>query len=760
MTSGHDDTLLADDAPLTARLAAGTLFADRYEVEGLLGAGGMGAVYRVRDRRLDETVALKVLTLESGAAVERFHSEVKLARRVTHPNVARTHDLGEHAGVHYLTMEYVSGEPLDAVLARAGKLDPARVREIGTAIATGLQAAHDAGVIHRDLKPANVLVADDGRVVLTDFGIARLGASSHRTGILGTPAYMSPEQVAGRPIDTRSDIYALGLILFEMATGTLPFAGETPLAMALARLGQPVPDPRTRASVPEPLARLILRCLARLAEKRPPRARDVAAMLTDGTVPSPTTVGEVEPFAPIALGSRSLAVLPFTYRGPSEHTYLGEGLAEELIDVLARTRGLRVLSLSATRKHAEDRDPATVCSALSATALVDGTLQVAGPRVRLAARLLQPDGLQVWSEHFDGAFEDVFALQETMARRVAEALRVELDAVACPNVPKESVDLYLRARSDLRRASDDSEAAIVKLERALSLAPEFRAAIACHATASVRAWWAVERDEEGERARRAEASVARASREAGEVAETHLATAMWAVQRGEYRVAVQALAEALHRAPTMYDAHQYLGRLQIETGRVDEGRHRVELALELNPTSTICHLAMAGLALGRGDLAAFRRHDAALGELLPNPTLPILVARIRWSLFVGDRDRAVRNLEQLERLPILPAQMMSQFYAPLRDADAVESSLGILDQLPAWLDNPRFASFIHQASTELFTACGELDVALKMLRRAAEGITIDVPWVQSSNLLAPLRCAPEFPELEAMILRRAAEVWR
>ncbi len=254
-------------------LVVGERFADRYTVEAMIGRGGMGTVYRVRDTMVDEPVALKLLGTASEDVVERFRREVRLARRITSPHVARTHDLGTHAGVHYLTMELVEGVSLGRKLEQDGPLAPARAARLAASIARGLAAAHAASVVHRDLKPDNVLFeASTGRVVVTDFGIAR-ALESDRTkmtgGIAGTPAYMAPEQLVGGPIDGRADLYALGVVLFEMLTGELPFEGETPISIAVARLHHPPRDLNSLRAVPTELSRIVDALLTRERDQRP-----------------------------------------------------------------------------------------------------------------------------------------------------------------------------------------------------------------------------------------------------------------------------------------------------------------------------------------------------------------------------------------------------------------------------------------------------------------------------------------------------------
>ncbi|MCA9684210.1 MAG: protein kinase, partial [Myxococcales bacterium] len=455
------DTRADDTIAVRVPIAVGEVFAGRYEIEKILGRGGMGTVFRVRDCEVGEQVALKLLDSMAATTevVERFRREVRLARRVTHRNVARTYDLGEFQGWRFLTMEFVDGESLRTYVAR-GRPSPARALGFAKQIAEGLAAAHEAGVVHRDLKPANVMIERSGRVVLTDFGIARAVQGSDATmqtgGLLGTPAYMAPEQIAGERVDAPADLYALGLILFEMLTGRLPFSGETAMAIAMARLHQDLPDLRAETNLPPTAVAVLERCLARVAADRPSGAGEVAELITaaldecgrdEGTLgmPAPATIipggipGGVlggtrsAPATSVptpTTSGRTLAVLPFRFRGPESERYVAETLSDELIDVLSTMRGLRVSGSGATARFADasERDPRTIGRELGVDVIVDGTVQMAGKRVRISARLLEvSSGFQMWSERYDGALEDVFELQDTMGKRIAEALRLKLE---------------------------------------------------------------------------------------------------------------------------------------------------------------------------------------------------------------------------------------------------------------------------------------------------------------------------------------------
>ncbi len=772
MSSEDDKTISAAESTPSAahlgQLAPGQLFAERYEVEAPIGRGGMGAVYRVRDRKLDEVVALKLLTLDTERAVEGFLREVRLARRVTHPNVARTHDLGEHAGAHFLTMEYVRGTALDRLLADAGKLEPKRAASIGEQIAAGLDAAHAAGVIHRDLKPGNVLIAEGGRVLITDFGIARaarVDPNARETGVLtGTPHYMAPEQVIGAPIDARADIYALGIILFELITGRLPFEGESPMAVALMRVHQAPADPRTFGPVPDSMAELIGRCLAREPEGRPTSADEVRVALAHSThAPSTGDLRRSTPslFAPMSLGRRAVAVLPFIYRGDAEQDYLGEGLAEELIDLLSRTKGLRVLALGATRKFSDQRDPARIGMELGADVIVDGTVQLAGDRVRIAARLVDTDGSQRWSERFDGRFEDVFTLQESMGKRIAESLRLEIDAAAFRrSAPQEAIELYLRARRLLRTdMMTRAPEALSMFERCLELAPDFTPAFPAHAMAAVRTWWSSRTEDGQARAEHARQSVATASERAPDAAETHLARAMLASQNGVFREAAQALAKALEIAPTLAEAHHLLAELQVEAGRLKEGKGRAKLALELDPSLVGCHVALSRAAALEKDFATADLH-LDLVEERSGLTMATGALRLRYTLWRGGRDEARAVVQRLSMLALGPAQGFAFLTQVALGEIAPAEALLPLSEFARAATNPRFTSLARQFGVEVLAAAGAHTLALDVLTQAADAILIDLEWMRRCPLLEPLRGSEAFAASISKVEQRTADMWR
>jgi serine/threonine protein kinase len=295
-------------------LARGTLFAGRYEIIEELGKGGMGSVYKAFDQKLQEVVAIKIIKPEIGfnvSAIERFKNELKNARKIAHRNVCRLYDLGEAGLVHFLTMEYVEGEDLKKFIRRAGPIGAGRAVAIARQVAEGLAEAHRVGVIHRDLKPQNIMIDHDGRARIMDFGLSRFLETDGitRTGImLGTPEYMSPEQVELKEVDARSDLYAVGIILFEMVTGKVPFEGQTPLAVAIKHKSEAPPDARdTNPLVPEPLVRIIYRCLQKNPADRYPDAEALAAELASLETDLPALVREISRVEPRPLAKPDAA---------------------------------------------------------------------------------------------------------------------------------------------------------------------------------------------------------------------------------------------------------------------------------------------------------------------------------------------------------------------------------------------------------------------------------------------------------------------
>jgi serine/threonine-protein kinase len=772
----------ANGAP---ELAPGMHIAGRYRLVRPLGSGAMGEVWAVFDQEVGEHVALKLLTAEPEALAERFRREVRLARRVTHRSVARTFDLGTDDGRRYLTMELVEGRSLKERLEEVERLSVAEALPIAVQVAEGLAAAHDVEVYHRDLKPANVLLAPDGRVVLTDFGLARSTASEEvdvtlvGSSVLGTPAYMAPEQLTGGTIGPHTDLYAFGALLFEMLTGRHVFVRANAVATALARLHEEPDDPRSLAAMPDRLAELVLYCLRREPDQRPESARVLAgelralAQVTDQEDATATLMdsgertGSGKTFLPIPRHGRTLAVLPFRYRGKADQSYLAESIAEELIDVLTMTRGLRVAALGATAPY-RDRasDPREVGRALGVDAIVEGVLQVAGEQLRINARLIEVDtGLQLWASRFEGAMADVFELQESMARRIAEALRVELEVFhSRSGAPAEAVELYLHGRrrmaeADLSGASLD--AAIALLDRCLQLAPGFAPAIATRAEAWVRRWF-LPATPNLDVSEAAHSAVAEALERAPHLAQTHFAAARLAVSDGRFDAAARALATTLTIAPTYAEAHDYLGSLQCEAGRSVEGKRHIEHARELDPSLSNGVFALARVAAMDGDHETCHRYIEKLRARAETSPFALELLELRVACWHDDRE-TLRRLRPAAHFP--DGNPMGGLAETIRRIVlgelATEELEGALELAGAMRLGPRLQSFVHQMAAEALGARGDAGRAFEQIRSAnASGVLVDADWLERCPALASLRGHAGMSAIRDEVRRRVNAIWQ
>jgi serine/threonine-protein kinase len=488
----------------------------------------MGAVYEATDLILRSRVALKVLEgriTADPAAMERFRREVLLARRVSHPNVCRVYELYEAATaagtqVSFLTMEFLDGETLATRLSREGRFTSSAALPLVQQMCEGLAAAHAEGVVHRDFKSSNVMLVpragESGtgsiRVVITDFGVARAveenrgpEALTGGAGFLGTPEYMAPEQVTGGEISPATDVYALGVVLYQMVTGALPFTGDTPLAIAARRIDTAPPRPDLAAPGLDPRwSRAILRCLDRDPRRRFQHAPDVAAALASGPGRARwrLVLGAMATLAvavALVVGMRlgraptpaqpaprspqpSIAVLPFVDMSPGhDQEYFSDGVAQEILNALAQVPELRVVARSSSFAFkGRNEDLRTVGQKLQVANVLEGSVQKSGDRLRVTAQLVNAaDGYELWSQTFDRNLADIFAVQDEIARAVVGALRVRV-------LPKESrmsegqvtkpevYAAYLRGLKVLNSGSfAEFPKAIEEFRRATGLDPDY-----------------------------------------------------------------------------------------------------------------------------------------------------------------------------------------------------------------------------------------------------------------------------------------------
>jgi serine/threonine-protein kinase len=729
-----------------------SVIADRYEILGLLGVGGMGRVYRAHDRALDEQVALKLLKKELvGVAgmLDRFRQEVKLARRVTSPHVVRTFDLGEHAGEHFLTMEIVEGRSL-AQLLDDGQLSVDEILRISRAMAAGISAAHATGVTHRDLKPDNVLVGKDGRIAITDFGIARAAAAAPRDtveGFIGTPAYMAPEQVDNSsPIGPATDVYAFGAILFEMLAGRRPFVGNDVIAVAVARLREAPPDPRLFRRVPDALAELTLRCLSRDAALRftdgGELAKALAAISTDG----PSTLVNASPYRVPTKTSRSVAILPL--RATGELAEIADGLSEEIVDALSLTRELRVRPLVSLRNSARaDQDSRDIGKSLGVDVVVDGSIRKRGAAVvRIAARVIGvEDGFQLWANHFDTAPDDLLTASDQVVRAIANVLTVEL-AASRPKLDAKVQDVYLESKAKLRTGwmiggVDDL---IEPLETAHASAPDDVGVVGMLALVHARSAFYGGPG----KLPRARLLAERATKLAPSSGEAWLSLGVCALYENDMATCTHALIQAVSHAPGLAMAQALLGSVCLEAGHLPAAIAHLEGAHSLDPSgSQISDLPRAYIYDGR---EADAMHMLALQESKYR-----LVSIARFKMWKGETFDVGR---------IEPTQIPDTFtkYAELamrvhRTRQLQPGDREVMDAILA-VDNFRLRAIRAQFLAEFLAFVGDFDGTLQLIETAVAAGFQDHLWMQRCPLLDSVRERPRFAELAATVAERARRV--
>lgn len=750
----------------------------RYEILGLIGIGGMGSVYRVRDRELDEIVALKALRDElsnSPTMRTHFRHEVKLARRVTHRNVARIFDIGEHHGQRFLTMEYIDGEPLSTMLARRGALPVQDALDIANDLCAGLAAAHSADVIHRDLKPDNILIAIDGRVVITDFGIALDPALSNANGgdmaIAGTPTYMAPELIQqGASSAAHTDMYSFGCVLYEMVTGQPPWTGETQVEIITARLFSPPPDPRdVDAKIPDSLATIIVRCLATKPEQRYGDAAVVASELRQVPIPETETVSsqpDIEILDHIASKTeKRVVVVPFYNQGSSEDDYLAEGLTSELMDTLAMTPGLKVFSHSqVSQARAEHGDPHAIGRALGAQVVLTGNVLKKPHQIHIYARMINvADGFQLWAEGFEFDASNLLLVNDRAVRSMVEALALTSHSSAHRQaMDPRAVEMYLRGRSEYRLFwSDSVKRAREHFESALSLAPDDPTLLAASAMARARLLFF---HGGGKDAKRAAEMARKANKLAPNQAESHLALAMACFYVNDLAVAIREVDIAIALSPTLAEAHLLLGRILMECGPLKHAEKALEQATLLDP---LLHVGLRDLARAR----LLNGHSLgvvkdSMRDVPSNPDALILKALelTRIALWATDRATAEEGLALLDDdgLRDTPATRICETMLALLDEPTTEWSL------PAQLGSPKDGSvrrqlFFWQLDAEIAAFRGDRSALFDLLERAADAGFSDINWLTKCPLLLPYQQHPPFQAVCVRVRERADSVvasWR
>lgn len=670
----------------------------RYQLVEQIGAGGMGVVYRARDARLERDVALKVLpegSLRDEAARKRFRKEALALSQLNHPNVQTVHDFDTQEGIDFLITEYVPGVTLDERM-RGGPLPEKEILEYAAQMADGLAGAHERGVVHRDLKPGNLRITPDGRVKILDFGLAILAQAapdqvtaeslSRTMGGAGTVPYMAPEQLRNEPLDGRADLYALGVVLYEMAAGRHPFPQNSTPALITAVLHESPKPPRERnPGISPAIEQIILRLLEKKREHRYQTARDLVADLrrisagATAQAAGPPVVsrrwvlwtslaagvlaaaaGVAWRFWPVrhevvqAPGKPRVAVLPFRpLSGEAADRELGLGLTDAIVTGLGGSADLIVRPTRAVLSYQDKMtDPIEAGKALQVSAILDGTLQRAGARLRVNVQLWSvPEGISLWSQKYDVESTDIFGVQDKIGTSVAQALRVQLSDVARARlgaVASKNPEVYallLRARSlALRLGRESSQAAMGLYEEALQKEPDNAQAHAWLAQAC-RMYSFLHDPNNPTWLEKAERHSRRALELDPNLAEAYVAQAavLWTPQRQfRHDEALALYRKGLALNPNLATDRAFMGIILSHTGFFERAIEEHRRALETDPQNLRALSALAEDYVMSGQYQ--RGEETARASLTLDPDYPFARTALLDALTAGG------NLDEAEVL--------------------------------------------------------------------------------------------------------------
>jgi serine/threonine protein kinase/Tfp pilus assembly protein PilF len=728
-----------------------------YSVLEKLGGGGMGVVYKAKDTRLGRNVALKFLPddiSQQPQMIERFRREARAASSLNHPNICTIYDAGEFDGRPFIAMELLEGQTLRNRISGT-PINVSELLDIGIQIVDGLHAAHTKGIVHRDIKPANVFLVDKGPAKILDFGLAKMGRqeqqiaalaeTSFRTQVdqsalltspgssIGTVAYMSPEQARGEELDARSDLFSLGVVLYEMGTGLIPFAGATAALIFDGILrSEATPATKINPKLPVAMENIFAKALEKDTDLRYQTAAELRADLKrlkrdldSNKRPSADKPEAPKPApAPAPAAGKSVAVLYFENQsGSKEDEYLRDGITEDVITELSKIQGLNTFSRPTVLAFRDKpMTAAQVGQLLGAMFVLTGTVRRAGARLRISAQLIDTrTDFTLWSERFDREMKDVFEVQDEMARKIAEALRVklspqELEALADkPTENTQAYDLYLRGKRYARRQTrQDVEFALQMFENAVVLDPSFALAYAACANACAMYYSIFTRDQIWiERAREASG---RAVALRWDLPEVQVSQAWVLYAAGLYDEAVRMVKKAIERKRDCEGAYYLLFRGLFAAGRCQEVVDLSESAIEASGEDYNVYVPILN------SLGSLERDDFSLN----------MTRR-----FCSALENHLKQVPEDARARVL----LGANYAKLsREQDALREL-----QMAVTLRADESSILYNAACT--YCRLNRKVEALDALRKAWEAGSRDPVWTRRDPDLLPLHGDPEFERL-------------
>jgi eukaryotic-like serine/threonine-protein kinase len=679
MPIGDSETMVMVDA---TALPPGSDFGARYRIEALLGQGGMGRVYKAYDKDLDRVVALKVVrhgVMGETDALKRFKQELVLASKISHKNILRIHDMGEVGGTKFITMAYVEGQDLYGILKENPKLPMERVLKYARALAEALAAAHAEGVIHRDLKPQNILVNKDDQIFVSDFGLAKSfeeGAQGMtKTGaFLGTPRYMSPEQVEGKPADQRSDLYSYGLMLYEMAVGDVPFTGESTLKVMYQRIQEKPKNPKLiNPSLPSWFVRVIMRCLERDPAARYQSAYEILADLqgSRGSASGAHTVQiqipefvaqrrwtwvaggivallllafAIPPVRHLILGGgnsktvtgpsgipplsqgKFVAILPFRIPGDDQSLgYVAEGLNEALSSKLFQLKDLRLASDTAVAKVSKTDPIEKTARALGVNLIVQGIIQGSADKMAIIVNLIDAadGGKKLWSQQFTGVPKDLLTLEDQISGQLVTVLDLkptneELARTAeRPTENVDAYDLFLRGRQALRGPQPPEKAAQTAIDffqKSIDKDPRFALAYTGLSDACLMMY---RQNKDSFWAEKALGAAQRAEQLKDNLPEVHFSLGSIYLRTGKSAQAIAELKRGLQLSPNSDEGYFRLGNAYLDSGQKEEAIATYKKAIEVNPYYWSNHIALGNAYYSIGETEKALEEYKRVTELEP-----------------------------------------------------------------------------------------------------------------------------------------------